>query len=339
MKKCVFIIPYFGQFKNYFSIFLESCAYNKDFNWIVFTDNEDSFDWPSNVKKIQMTFEEIKSKIQDKFDFKISLDAPYKLCDYKPAYGYVFEEMIKEYDYWGYCDCDLVFGSMDDFLSGVLEAGYDKLFAGGHCTIYKNTCENNRRFMTASSQYGKLYRQAFTSERIFAFDEMCYGVNVHTLFLENAARVWTTDFAFNISTESYMFRRKYFNEESNTWIEEPTNSYIVFDRGHLYASSMNKKWKSGKEYLYAHFQGRMFSIDDNTKKNPDAKIVFMPGKIFYYNGYPSFLTLLVWNVKCVSFSRLKEYCRKVKRHLFNPKFIPVDHNPYEEKAVGISAIE
>lgn len=54
---------------------------------------------------------------------------------------------------------------------------------------------------------------------------------------------------------------------------------------------------------------------------------------------PSFLTLLVWNVKCVSFSRLKEYCRKVKRHLFNPKFNPVEHNPYEEKAVGISAIK
>ena len=174
-KKCVFIIPYFGQFKNYFSLFLESCAYNTDFDWIIFTDNEDSFDYPRNVKKIQMTFEKIKKIIQEKFDFKISLDAPYKLCDYKPAYGYIFEKMIMEYDYWGYCDCDLVFGSMNNFLSSVLDAGYDKVFAGGHCTIYRNTCENNRRFMSVSSQYGKLYKQAYTSKRIFAFDEMCYG--------------------------------------------------------------------------------------------------------------------------------------------------------------------
>ena len=61
-KKCVFIIPYFGQFKNYFSLFLESCAYNTDFDWIIFTDNEDSFDYSRNVKKIQMTFEKFTRK-------------------------------------------------------------------------------------------------------------------------------------------------------------------------------------------------------------------------------------------------------------------------------------
>ena len=39
---------------------------------------------------------EIREKIQSKFDFKISLEEPYKLCDYKPAYGYIFEEFIRK---------------------------------------------------------------------------------------------------------------------------------------------------------------------------------------------------------------------------------------------------
>ena len=54
---------------------------------------------PKNVKVIKSTFEDIRNIIQSKFDFKIILDQPYKLCDYKPSYGYVFEEYIKEYDF------------------------------------------------------------------------------------------------------------------------------------------------------------------------------------------------------------------------------------------------
>ena len=33
MEKVVFIIPYFGKFNNYFQLFLNSCAYNKKFEW------------------------------------------------------------------------------------------------------------------------------------------------------------------------------------------------------------------------------------------------------------------------------------------------------------------
>ena len=36
MEKVVFIIPYFGKFNNYFQLFLNSCAYNKKFEWLIF---------------------------------------------------------------------------------------------------------------------------------------------------------------------------------------------------------------------------------------------------------------------------------------------------------------
>ena len=35
--KAIFIIPYFGHFNNYFQLFLNSCAYNRDFDWLIFT--------------------------------------------------------------------------------------------------------------------------------------------------------------------------------------------------------------------------------------------------------------------------------------------------------------
>lgn len=94
MKKCCFIIPYFGKLPNYFPLFLKTCQYNTNFDWLVFTDDGTEYDYPQNVQRVEMTFSELKQKIQSKFDFPISLSTPYKLCDYKPAYGYIFEEYL-----------------------------------------------------------------------------------------------------------------------------------------------------------------------------------------------------------------------------------------------------
>lgn len=91
MKKCCFIIPYFGKLPNYFQLFLKSCEYNPDFNWILFTDDYYKFNYPQNVKVVYTSFEKLRKRVAEKFDFPISLEKPYKLCDYKPAYGYLFE--------------------------------------------------------------------------------------------------------------------------------------------------------------------------------------------------------------------------------------------------------
>ena len=80
------------------------------------------------------------------FDFSIYLDHPYKLCDYKPAYGYIFAEYAHGYDYWGHCDMtDCIFGNLRKFLSDDFLSGADKFMFLGHMTLYRNTDEINRR--------------------------------------------------------------------------------------------------------------------------------------------------------------------------------------------------
>lgn len=76
-----------------------------------------------------MTFDELKEKIQSKFGFGIKITEPHKLCDYKPAYGYIFEDYLKEADYWGHCDIDTILGNLDKFLGDLLNQNYAKLFA------------------------------------------------------------------------------------------------------------------------------------------------------------------------------------------------------------------
>lgn len=57
------------------------------YKWIVFTDDQTIRNWPDNVLRVFMTFDELKELIQSKFDFEIKIIEPHKLCDYKPAYG------------------------------------------------------------------------------------------------------------------------------------------------------------------------------------------------------------------------------------------------------------
>ena len=146
-KKCVLILPYFGKFNNYFPLFLKSCAENPSYTWMIFTDDEFNYECPQNVHIIKCTLRDIIKVANNKFGFKVVLDSPYKLCDYKPAYGFLFEEYIRDFEYWGHCDCDLIFGNIEKIITPLLNEGYDKLFAAGHLTIYKNTYDNNRRFM------------------------------------------------------------------------------------------------------------------------------------------------------------------------------------------------
>ena len=116
MIKIAVIIPYFGKFPNYFELFLKSCKMNPTIDWIIFTDSKENYHYPANVRRIETTFEELKSRFQKKFDFKIALDSPYKLCDYKVMTGYLFEDYLEGYDYWGYSDVDMLFGDIRKFL-------------------------------------------------------------------------------------------------------------------------------------------------------------------------------------------------------------------------------
>ncbi len=77
MKKIIFIIPYFGNFNNYFDIWLNSCANNPTINWIIFTDCKDTHNYPANVTIVYTTFEKLKVHIQSIFDFQISLESKY----------------------------------------------------------------------------------------------------------------------------------------------------------------------------------------------------------------------------------------------------------------------
>ena len=106
------ILPYFGKFPNYFTLYLYSCSFNPKIDFLIFTDILYEDQYPDNVKFITLSFKELQETAQYKLGFRIELSNPYKLCDLRPAYGVVFADYIKGYDYWGYGDIDVIYGDL-----------------------------------------------------------------------------------------------------------------------------------------------------------------------------------------------------------------------------------
>lgn len=249
MKKILLINCYFGTYPDYFELFLDSCKNNKSIDFLLFTDCKIE-EVPKNVQIIYINFEELKIKIQKKFDFQITLNTPYKLCDYKPAYGYIFEENIKGYDFWGYCDIDLLFGDLRKFLTEEILDNYEKIYQLGHLTMYKNTPENNRRFMLPGQPE---YKEAFTTNVITVFDET-FGVQ-RKYEKAGISTYKKRDYA-DISPRFHRFRLSDYFVDISKKENNFHHQIFVYEQGKVYRYYLVKNMIQKDEFAYIHFQKR-----------------------------------------------------------------------------------
>lgn len=168
MNKIAIICPYFGVFPSNIGLTLESMEKNSFIDWYIFTDIKNCYGEYKNIKFIKYSFYDIKKAIKEKIGTKI--DNAYKLCDYKPTYGYLFESYIINYEYWGYCDLDVIFGDLSKYLNLDKLNNYSKIYDLGHLSILKNTKEIRECFKKFKYK-NKTYSDILNSKYIFVFDE------------------------------------------------------------------------------------------------------------------------------------------------------------------------
>jgi len=258
-KEAAFIIPYFGKFNNYFQLFLNSCRYNKKFDWLIFTDDKRPFNFPDNVIVTYTTFEETKKLFQSKFDFPIALNKPYKLCDFKVAYGFIYSQHLKHYNFWGHCDVDLIFGNLSEFITEKDYLLYDKIGILGHCTLYRNNAEINTLFLKPLNGYerGKYVLQ---SEENQSFDEE-FKLSINNIFEQYKKKIRYDEYEANIYTKSSNFKITKLNIENKKYVVEPkTNSFFLWNEGLLKRYTFIKGNLLEKEYMYLHMQSRPMKI-------------------------------------------------------------------------------
>ncbi len=274
MKSIAFIVPYFGKLPNLFPLWLLTCAKNPTVDWFIFTDDKTPYNYPPNVKVRYCTFDDIRQKIQLCYDFKISLDRPYKLCDYRVAYGEIFNEEIRSYDFWGYCDLDLLWGNIRKFYTDDVLERFDKIGFQGHSSIYRNTKDNTLFYRTYVEGCPN-FKEIFTNPKNYIFDEsiICnmYDLTDRTYFKE-------TVFA-HLNRYSYGFFLKYLPKE-----EEYKNRRQIFTwkNGNLTRLYLDRGEIRTEDYMYIHFFSRPMKIVLK-KGEPESRYIIVPDKIIEDN--------------------------------------------------------
>lgn len=171
-KRMVLIMPYYGQLPPYFNYWLKSIA-GMDFDVVLFTDLPIG-EHPDNLKIQTMSLANLRMLAERKLGVPVNLVSAYKLCDLKPMYGLIFEDYIRDYDYWAFGDCDLVCGRALNGLLGKLlaDSAYDVMsfrrwwVSGPFCVI-----RNSFATKTLYSKAGN-YARVLASPRCECFDEL-----------------------------------------------------------------------------------------------------------------------------------------------------------------------
>lgn len=170
------ITCWYGNYPWYFPYFIHSCSFNPTVDFFIITDNlEVIHNKPDNVTIVFKTIEELKSEASLKLGFTVNIDYSYKLCDFKPAYGYLFPEIIQEYDFWAQSDLDIIFGNIREFLTEEMFATYDFIsmrhdYTTGCFALYRNNTKMNGFFMKS-----KDYRLVFSNAKHYCFDECSFA--------------------------------------------------------------------------------------------------------------------------------------------------------------------
>lgn len=312
MYKICIIGIYFGKFPSYFNLWLTSCAYNNSIDFLVITDQYID-NLPANVKVINMSFYDFRNLVQSKFDFKISLERPYKICDFKPAFGIICDNFLHGYDFWGHCDFDMIFGDLRKFLTEDILNSYDKILTLGHLSLYRNTRENNNRFKLKGSLVGD-YKKVFATDKGFAFDETN---GIYQIYMYNNIPVYDKRIFADISSIYKRFRLAQ-NDVNYKYQVFSFNNGKVF-REYLFN---NKYYKD--EFIYIHIKK-----PKDLKINFDYKSInnyYITNTGFYpklndtqlqdikkYNNYPGILYEIYENMRFIINRKIRNFTKKVRK--------------------------
>lgn len=249
------VVCYFGKLPPYIDCVFRSCAFNPDIEWVIFTDDNTVRQLPPNVRLMSATLGGLQKMFSSKLGFEVNLSHPRLLCHFKAAYGFLFEDIIGEYDFFGHCDLDMIFGDLRKFLSEDILAAYTKILCRGHLTIYRNNQETKRYFMLQAPKtcgYVTDYREAFVSGRTdqLTFDEwrgVCAILRYHNI------PQFHDEFIIDILQPT----RWKFTRFEGVAIKNQPQQLFYWHNGKIFHAYYNvDRGTTDDEYAYIHFQKR-----------------------------------------------------------------------------------
>lgn len=236
---------YIGELPALFPIWLSSCSRNSFAHWYIITDKPIR-ELPSNCTNIILRLEDLRRLLSAATGESIVLDGAYKLCDYRPTYGLLIQELGISCDYWGHCDFDMIFGDLEKFIAPSIELGIDKIFSFGHLSLYKNSARVNSAFREPGAPLA--WPDVFRTPRNLGFDEE-YGIN--RIFVKNGLSIHPSDTI--IADVLPGFDRIVINNV----LSNMPGQFILYENGKVFLGRHKTKARPTlREYAYVHLQKR-----------------------------------------------------------------------------------
>lgn len=176
MKK-VFILTQFGKPHEWTQKFIDEVQFLAEYGWYwkIFTPNK--FESKGNVEIIPMSVDGFNALCLENIglDPKVELKdgLPTKpMSDFYIANGLIFKDYLKDVDYWGITNWDVVYGRLDHFIGDdslrQCDIFSDELQTiNGVFSLYRNTRKIN--YLFKKLPYWKKY---FEAEQIIGTDEI-----------------------------------------------------------------------------------------------------------------------------------------------------------------------
>lgn len=276
MKSICLINVFFGGFPWYFDFFLKSCGLNPTINFLIFTDNAAPKSSPENVTFISFTLEEFNKVASDKLGMKIEIGHAYKLCDFKPAYGVIFSDYLKDFEFWGITDIDIVFGRIREFMTEELITEYEVIsvrndYPTGSFMLFKNEENINNLFRKS-----KDYITVFTSEKHYCFDECAF----EHLFLEQGGNIF--DIKTDIESMHHVLMKEMLQNDLKVHFD-----FLIIEGlpGKLYWDNGLLSFKNEFEVLHYHlilYKDNQYTLKEIWTNIPDQ--FYIAKYMFYRKG-------------------------------------------------------
>jgi hypothetical protein len=172
-RRFAILTPYFGELPNSFQLFAESCRPFPEIDFYLLTDSRRRPEVPPNVKFLDLTLADFERIAADRLGVSVRLSCAYKLCDFKPMLGLLFDDLLAPYDYWGYGDIDQVLSiTLREALSETVAGDYDVFNSDIAIMHAPFVLLKNSRAMRELFQSSRDWQRALEDPQYRGFDEV-----------------------------------------------------------------------------------------------------------------------------------------------------------------------
>jgi FkbM family methyltransferase len=211
LRTIALITVWSGPLPNYVPLFLMTAGRNPSIDFLFVADQPAPPLTPTNVRWVQRSFDDLLALVADRLGIPLSNRQPYKLVDYKPAFGVMFADELRDADFWGHVDCDIVLGDIRSFVTTDALDQHDVLvfrgrgFVHGPLTLYRNSHPVNRLFERAPD-----WVETFTDREPRSFTEHAHRRRITgtamapTVRRARSQRVSMTDVVFHAAAVGHL---------------------------------------------------------------------------------------------------------------------------------------